>query len=454
MKWISARIAVFCCIELPNPHFRSEQNMLRKSICLSALLALGMVGSSFAQNLTDAAQAQVGSNPDASAGPVQAITPQLIHSVPSELVADDSTGPNAIAGNPGGVPNVISVPNFTRSFTVNGVTFPYTMVGNDPSLGHITTVPTKIVAVSLRLLNADGTLFDTVSATPFVVPTLNSPDFQRFKYEHDATAGIPAESTQFSDAIQRAEFASSMDPNWHTELAPQVVDSITITVPKFVNVRVGTQVVQSINYLSGIAADGNRFVLMLNLFFNQQLGIIMNNEIDAGNVTTDAINLPLFPNTYLFSFNRANPKQRGGCCTLGFHTYFTDGASPEHRWITDYASYISPGIFGGGFNDVTAISHEIAETFNDPFVNNITPRWQFPGSTACQGNLETGDPVEVLANATFPVTLKVAGVSTTYHPQTEALLQWFAQTVPSDALHGAYSYPDLTALTAPATLCH
>jgi hypothetical protein len=429
--------------------------MFRKLICLSAVLALGMVGSSFAQNLSDAAQAQVGTNPDASAsGTAHAITPQLIHSVPSVLVADDSTnGPSAIAGNPGGVPNVISVPNFTRSFTFGGTTFPYTMLGNDPSLGHITTVPTKIVAVSLQLLNADGTVFDTVNAAPFVVPTLNSPDFQRFKYEHDATAGIPAESTQFTDAVQRAEFASSMDKNWHTELAPQVVDSISITVPKFVTVISGGHPVQAINYVSGLAADGQRFVLMLNLFFNQQLGVIMNNEIDAGNATTDAINLPLFPNTYLFSFNRANPLVRGSCCTLGFHTYFTDGASPEHRWITDYASFISPGIFGGGFNDVTAISHEIAETFNDPFVNNATPVWQFPGEPGvCQGNLETGDPVEVLANATFPVTLKVAGVPTTYHPQTEALLQWFAQTVPSDALHGAYSYPDLTALSAPATL--
>src|SRR5689334_14865652 len=266
--------------------------MLRKSICLSAVLAFGMVGSSFAQNLTDAAVAQVGANSDA-AGAAQAVTPQLIHSVPSELVADDSTGPNAIAGNPGAVPNVISVPNFTRAFTVNGVTFPYTMVGNDPSLGHITTIPTKIVSVSLRLLNADGTVFDTVDATRFVVPALNSPNFQRFKYEHDATAGIPAESTQFSDAVQRAEFASSMNPNWHTELAPTVVDNITITVPKFVTVRFRGQNAQTINYLSGIAADGNRFVLMLNLFFNQQLGIIVNNEIDAGNFTTDSFNLPL-----------------------------------------------------------------------------------------------------------------------------------------------------------------
>jgi hypothetical protein len=328
------------------------------------------------------------------------------------------------------------------------------MVGNDPSLGHITTIPTKIQAVSLQLLNADGTVFDTVDAGEFVQPTLNSPNFQRFKYEHDATSGIPAESTQFSDAVQRAEFFSSMDPNWHTELAPVVVDHITITVPKFVTVRFRGQNVKAINYQSGLAADGHRFVLMFNLFFNQQLGIIMNNGIDAGNFTTDSINLPLFPNTFLFSFNPNNPLQRGSCCVLGFHTYFTDGAVPEHRWITDYASFISPGIFGGGFNDVTAISHEIAETFDDPFVNNVTPRWHFPGSTACQGNLETGDPVEVLANATFPVTLKNAGVPTTYHPQTEALLQWFAQTVPSDAIHGAYSYPDLTALTAPASLCH
>lgn len=429
----------------------------RFSLCLFALLTFGMAGGSFAQNLTDAARVQVGANSDASTGSAHAVQPQLIHSVSSELVADDSSnGPNSIAGNPGGVANVISVPNFTRSFSFNGTTFPYTMVGNDPSLGHITTVPTKIVAVSLLLLNADGTVFDTVDAGEFVQPVLNSPNFQRFKYEHDATAGIPAESAQFADAIQRAEFAGSMHPNWHTELASSVKDNITITVPKFVNVRVGNQIVQSINYQSGHAADGHRFVLMLNLFFNQQLGSIVNNEIDAGNFTTDSINLPLFPNTYLFSFNRANPQQRGSCCTLGFHTYFFDpSTTPQPRWIVDYASYISPGIFGGGFNDVTALSHEISETFNDPFVNNVTPRWQFPGEPGvCQGNLETGDPVEVLANATFPVTLNSSGVATTYHPQTEALLQWFAQTVPSDALHGAYSYPDLTALTAPAALCH
>ena len=85
------------------------------------------------------------------------------------------------------------------------------------------------------------------------------------------------------------------------------------------------------------------------LFFNQQLGVIVNNEIDAGNFTTDSFNLPLLPNTFLYSFNANNPQQRGSCCVLGFHTYFTDGAVPESRWITQFASWISPGVFGGGF---------------------------------------------------------------------------------------------------------
>ena len=425
----------------------------KAALALVLLFAFCMSAPSFSQSLSDAAVAQVGHGSD-STGPIHAFSPQAINSVSPDLVDDADLGndPNAIAGNPGGLAGVISVPNFTRSFSFNGQTFPYTMLGNDPSLGHITTVQTKIVAVSLNLLNPDGTTLAVVDAGEFELPTLNSPNFERFKYEHST------EPVQFADAVQRAEFFSHIppNPNWHTELAPSVVDRLTITVPKFVNVRSGGQIVQALNYQTGVGPDGHRFVLMLNLFFNQQLGIIVNNEINGGNFTTNDLNFTLFPNTFLYSFNRANPQKRGSCCVLGFHTFFFDQiAAPSQRWVVNFASWISPGLFGGGFEDVTAISHEISETFNDPFVNNIVPRWQFPGIPgACQGNLETGDPVEVLANATFPVTLKNDGQSFTYHPQTEALLQWFAQVSPSDALHGAYSYPDTTALTAPATLCH
>ena len=112
------------------------------------------------------------------------------------------------------------------------------------------------------------------------------------------------------------------------------------------------------------------------------------------------------------------------------------------------SSWISPGLFGAGFQDVTAHSHEIAETYNDPFVasdgiHNITPWWLAPNGL-CQNNLETGDVIEGLPNATFPVTVN----GFTYHPQNEALLQWFEFESPSSAIGGAYSYPNMSVLTS------
>jgi len=38
--------------------------------------------------------------------------------------------------------------------------------------------------------------------------------------------------------------------------------------------------------------------------------------------------------------------------------------------------------------DVTALSHEIVEIYNDPFVNDITPWWISPNGN-CQNDLET-----------------------------------------------------------------
>jgi hypothetical protein len=114
----------------------------------------------------------------------------------------------------------------------------------------------------------------------------------------------------------------------------------------------------------------------------------------------------------------------------------------------DFASWVTPGLFGADFADITPLSHELSELFNDPFVvfdgtTNATPWWLSPNGN-CQNNLEDGDVIEGLANATYPMT--VHGV--TYHPQNEALLPWFAFQNPSKAYAAAYSYPDPTVLTA------
>jgi hypothetical protein len=60
--------------------------------------------------------------------------------------------------------------------------------------------------------------------------------------------------------------------------------------------------------------------------------------------------------------------------------------------------------------------------------------------------MEVGDVIENLPDGVYPVTLN----GFTY-PQNEALMQWFDTGQPSDALDGAFSYPNESVLTSPAT---
>jgi hypothetical protein len=330
--------------------------------------------------------------------------------------------------------------------------FRFTMIGNDPKLGGSTVYPANIDEVSLQLLNADGSVFKTVSYAPFEQKTLNSPNFVPLDYRS-------GHNIEYSDAVHRAEFFNVMKNNWHTVLIPQVVNRVTITVPFFVNIQLQNgDVIQARSYFTGTASDGSTFVLMLSPLFSFFFDNEVVNEINLGNFTTNSINMTLFPNTFLFSLNVNNPNTPGGCCTLGFHTYFLDGGVfPQPRWITEYASWISPGIFGAGFQDVTALSHETGESFDDPFIDNPTPNWQFPGqpatSTMCQNNLETGDPIEVLPNATAAIEVKHKGTSYLYHPQNLALYEWFEMGTTSNAIDGAFSFPDETVLPISAIPC-
>ncbi len=303
-----------------------------------------------------------------------------------------------------------------------GNVFKFTMMGNHPLAGGTTVIPAKLDFVSLVLLNADGSILTTVPFAPFEERLLESPNFEPLDYRS-------GRNIEYADAIHRAQFFNRMGRDWHTVLVPHVVNRVTITVPRFVNIRLANgTIIQARSYFNGTAADGSTFVLMLDLLFNFFFDNEVVNQINAGNFVTKGLNTTMFPNTFLFSLNAANPNAPGGCCVLGFHTFFEDPtAVPQPRWVTQFASWISPGVFGAGFEDVTAFSHETSEAFANPFIDNDTPIWQFPGqpanSTACQGNLEEGDPIEVLANATIPITVKEKHFNFTYHPQIIPLLQ-------------------------------
>ena len=363
------------------------------------------------------------------------------------------------ANNGGNIFGLLTPSTFGGAFAAQagprkGQVFKYTILGNDPAAGGTTNIPTNIDEVSWTLLKADGSVFTTVEFTPFADLTLNSPNFRESTY---TSSSSPA---QFADAVQRAEFFPALQPGqpWHTRLVPSVVNKVSITVPFYVNVRLpnGT-IVRARSYFTRKAADGSTAVYMLDLLFMFFFDNEVVTDIESGSFTTDGMNVTAFPNTLLFSLNVNNPNVPGCCCVIGFHTYFYErGAVPQPRWLTIYETWISPGIDSrgaGGVQDVTALSHEVSETFNDPFIDNSTPIWQFPlqpaNSKVCQGNLETGDPVEDLPNITFPVTIS----GFTYHPQTEALIQWFAMGPTSNAIDGAFSYPNISALTRSAVPC-
>jgi hypothetical protein len=370
--------------------------------------------------------------------------------------ANAAAGANsAVIGN-GTLFGLDTVPTFEGAFAATGgpsegTVFPYIMIGNDPLVGGTTTLPAKITTVSLQLLNADGSVFKLVSYNQFENLTLGSPVFEKALYGDGRT--------QFTDAIQRAEFFNTMKQNWHTDLDPSIVNRITVPIPRFVNVRLADGTTKSVqNYYVGTAPNGDTFVELLDLFFDSIFSNAVINDINGGNDTTDAFNMQLYPDTFLFSINAQGNRFNGDCCVLGFHTYFNDtSVSPQPRWITAFASWISPGLFGAGVQDITGLSHEVTEAYNDPFINTAVPVWQFPGepagSTVCQGNLETGDPVEVLPDATVAIPLRDSGKIYTFHPQTEALLQWFSQGPVSNAIDGAWSYPDENALTKSAVPC-
>jgi hypothetical protein len=239
----------------------------------------------------------------------------------------------------------------------------------------------------------------------------------------------------------RAEFFHKADDEWHTLLRPRVATPRTMVLIR------GT-------YRFALNADGTccAFVLIDDQTFGPALFPATATDTttpigaaeNAGDIRTKDISTFLFPNAFLYSNHDPND-----CCVIGFHSYDVEPGGPsngsrERRYVVDYASWISPGIFGDpNFGDVTALSHEMTELFNDPFVNNATPWWLAPNGL-CQNNLETGDVIEGLPNAEFPVILN----GFTYHPQNEALLQWFAGSANSNAIHHAFSYPDTTVLTS------
>jgi hypothetical protein len=312
-----------------------------------------------------------------------------------------------------------TLPSFSGSFTTDGVTYPYTMLGADPSSGR--TVRLKTVVVPIRVVFTGFDQKATFDPAFAVQNMLDSPLYRPARFVNG--------TGQFTDLFQRAQFWSSMDAGkrWHTLLAePEVARTRTVTV---------TPDVAQLDSLDG--------------------ALLGNVDIDVWDAHLHAI----LPSLHLAADETPLfVSQSVTADALGYHDAFLvpDGRRGRRVQTLMWSSWLAEAQVGPLLADVSTLNHEVAEWVDDPFVDNEAPLWAFPpAGEVCGDNpfLEVGDPIGNGPDFDLFPTIPVRLNKFTYHLQNLSFLQWFSRESPSSAYKGWYSYPDPTQITTPSVDC-
>jgi hypothetical protein len=319
--------------------------------------------------------------------------------------------------------NLQTLPYWQGSFSIAGKRYRYTILGGKPDAGGTTEIKTVIVPIRLTIsdFSENGKSPLVLDATHFAGQILHSPIFRESNY----ITGFQ----QFGDAMLRAEFPLAT-ADWHTILTPTVGSTMDITV-----------------------GPGDSQVLRAKS--GKLLAVVRDNAIDD----------PIFaamqrgkysPDEYVI-FVTYNALEEDA---FGYHdAVFNDAKNQEH--VFTYSSWLEDvdDLFTIPSPDATTLSHEVAETIHDAFLAKLSSRtllWgdPFDHNRCFQSFIEVGDAVED-APAHIQLHQQVVGSGKNariYTLQNEALLQWFQRKSPSDAVAGAYSFPDIWVLTDPAPL--
>jgi len=378
----------------------------------------------------------------ASAGRTATVEPQLIGDAQLKALTTTMGGASVL-------PTTRTIPHWWGSTLDpnNGVTYGYNMVGANPNTcsgsACSSTVETDITPL---IVNVGGLTF---SGNNVLAATLASPQFALNDYGSTpfATAGFSdlrrgpggalsqndaGNSLQLQDATMRAQFNKTGLSNYHLILHPNVLPAVTIDVPSN----------------QGTLLQSGRGVIFADINISWWAAQIQNLETKA-----DPTHLPLYltDNVLLHIgpdiFN---------CCVIGFHGTRAAGGgggsgnSNGNAKVQTFAwaSWVQPGLYArpnGGtdwaLQDIHAVSHEIAEWGDDPFVNNTVEPWLTPTAPqyGCTNVLETGDPVVAIGFAkgtnTFEQGPNPNGTQSAdgyYHPEDEALLPWFMRVAPNN----------------------
>ncbi len=313
-----------------------------------------------------------------------------------------------------------SAAHWSGSFKYNGSAYPYTMLGSAPSGGASTTIPTVIIPLKFvfdgHLVNGQAYTSDPTSKIALVK---SSPVWTA----HDYGFG----SAQYTDALQRDTFARTN--GYHVRLGtPTVLATHTVHVPS------GSGAVMQTN--SGyVGVVETSYLLNLISHLPHTLGV---------KTTT----LPVMVS--LDVYGGSIPP--GNSFYYGFHgdTQISSTGSSTSVQLYAWSSWIDPGFFSNAKTlDITGLTHEIAESANDPFLNNRVPSFLWPyDSVDCNTLLEVGDVIEGLSSVSSAVSVS----GHTYHVANVAMLPWFAR---SSALTTtkSYSFPGKGILSGPSKTC-
>lgn len=326
---------------------------------------------------------------------------------------------------------------FRRYFNTAGtVQLPFQFVGTDPAAGAATSIiPTVIIPMRFTFPDAGNPVLD---GNNVAMTVMNSPIFQMTDY---TVGGVDLGVTQYGDAIQRAEFwnyPGFSQSGYHVLLGtPTVTAPMAVTVP-------GTGCGADGTASCGTAVLNSRGTLVGRLDYDYFTSLLT-----TLHTAYSASVLPIFltDNVVLYQGDPSN------CCIVGYHDAESGSPTVTRTWI--YASYVEFNTFSqNSFSDVTALSHEVAEWLNDPFVGtfglgalNFVSPYVLPGQGgACQLNFETGDVLESGPS----VFTKTIG-TTTYTLQDEAFLPYFLHGPASFSINGWYTF--MNTFTTPAALC-
>jgi len=386
-------------------------------------------------------------SPSASAASGAAtVTPQVISD--SQLQAMSTT-----LGGASVLPTTRTIPHWWGSTLNpdNGVVYGYNMIGANPHTCSGSSCSVTIQAdITPVIVHIDGLTF---SGNDVLAATLSSPQFATNDYGTTPAAtaagafplapaliegpggalsqGDAGQQLQLQDATMRALFNKTGSSSYHVILHPNLRPAVTINVP--------------IN--QGVLLQSGRGVIFADINISWWSAQIQNLETAA-----DPTHLAIYLTNNVLLHVGQNVFH---CCVIGFHGTRAAGygggsnnSNGDAKVQTfAWASWVQPGIYArpsGGtdwaLQDIHALSHEISEWAEDPFVNNTVEPWRTPTAPqyGCSGLMEAGDPVVAIGFAmgtnTFEQGSNPNGSQSAdgyYHPEDEVFLPWFMRTSPN-----------------------